>query len=464
MKSNIYKSGLAALLAGLTLTGCDPEIDAPKVDKGQANFSKYIAVGNSLTAGYMDNGLYLEGQLNSYPAILAQQFKLAGGGAFEQPLFSENERNGSGYIMLAGFSPTGLPDIRQVTNNTAVQPNGRFSHYNGTVNNLGVPDIRVADVKTPGYGSSGGNRYFERIADSPSQTYLQKIQASTDHTFFTNWLGNNDVLAYATSGGFLYPITNSQTFTENYTEVLNALTSNGAKGLVATIPEVNAVPFFNTVGPTVKQVLVASSAPGMIAMTGDQNSKARILIPTTTIKGADGGTVLFPLTAAPYAPLINQRTGKFWRDAYKQLNPGGPAIGLSLLLANYQIDTTKTFGTSTENPWPSLLLLDNTELALIKTNTDFFNSHIKVEAAARGLAVFDSNIYFNSIQGGFTKHIVTYSPVFISGNLFSLDGVHPTPRGYAFVASEMIKAINSQYGSTLPTVDETQYRDVLFPN
>jgi hypothetical protein len=64
MKSNLYKTGLAAMFAGLALTSCDPEIDSPKPSKGDADFTKYIAVGNSLTAGYMDAGVYREGQLN----------------------------------------------------------------------------------------------------------------------------------------------------------------------------------------------------------------------------------------------------------------------------------------------------------------------------------------------------------------------------------------------------------------
>jgi hypothetical protein len=58
---------------------------------------------------------------------------------------------------------------------------------------------------------------------------------------------------------------------------------------------------------------------------------------------------------------------------------------------------------------------------------------------------------------------VAYSPAFITGNLFSLDGVHPTPRGYAIIANEMIKAINGKYQARIPTVDVTQYRAVLFP-
>ena len=43
---------------------------------GSANFSRYIAIGNSLTAGFADGGLYLSGQINSFPNILAGQMKL----------------------------------------------------------------------------------------------------------------------------------------------------------------------------------------------------------------------------------------------------------------------------------------------------------------------------------------------------------------------------------------------------
>ena len=93
----------------LVLGGCQPDLmDEPKANAGQADFSRYIAVGNSLTAGFSDGGLYREGQLNSYPNILAQQFREVGGGDFTQPLFAEAQANGSGYLRLAGFAVLGL--------------------------------------------------------------------------------------------------------------------------------------------------------------------------------------------------------------------------------------------------------------------------------------------------------------------------------------------------------------------
>ncbi|HYE80337.1 MAG TPA: G-D-S-L family lipolytic protein, partial [bacterium] len=66
-----------ALLVGSLgmLASCEPELDGgPVASRGSADFTRYVAVGNSLTAGFGDNGLYREGQLNSYPNILAQQF------------------------------------------------------------------------------------------------------------------------------------------------------------------------------------------------------------------------------------------------------------------------------------------------------------------------------------------------------------------------------------------------------
>src|SRR5687768_1357116 len=56
-----------------------------QIVSGEADFTKYIAVGNSLTAGFMDGALYNRGQQNSFPLILAGQMKLVGGGDFNQP-------------------------------------------------------------------------------------------------------------------------------------------------------------------------------------------------------------------------------------------------------------------------------------------------------------------------------------------------------------------------------------------
>src|SRR5579863_10243077 len=115
LKQHLY------IIAGLLLlTACKPEIKTPKATHGTADFSRYISVGNSLTAGYADGGLYLAGQLNSYPSIIAKQMQQAGGGSFAQPLFDAAQANGSGYLSLTGFNADGTPITTPVTSNLAI--------------------------------------------------------------------------------------------------------------------------------------------------------------------------------------------------------------------------------------------------------------------------------------------------------------------------------------------------------
>jgi lysophospholipase L1-like esterase len=63
---------------------------------------------------------------------------------------------------------------------------------------------------------------------------------------------------------------------------------------------------------------------------------------------------------------------------------------------------------------------------------------------------------------GITANGFTLKSTYVTGGAFSLDGVHPSPRGYALIANEFIKAINAKYGSNLKGVDLGNYR-ILFP-
>jgi lysophospholipase L1-like esterase len=471
-------------LALLGLASCQADIDAPQASAGSANFGRYLAVGNSLTAGYEDNGLYLEGQQNSYPSMLAQQFAQAGGGAFTQPLFTTDQANGSGYLRLAGFTATGAPITAAVTTNLAVRatsPQVLYTKYTDPINNLGVPGIRMSDIQTVGYGSTGGNSYFERITSTTTQTYFQRVKAEVAGTvnvpavtFFSCWLGSNDVLGYATAGGAVASsgITRTDTFALKATRIVNALTANNAKGIVSNIPDVAGVPFFTTVGPSARASFAAANVPtaapfiyttGILA-PGAPNTRVTTAT-LASIRNAAGGTLLLTLTASPYIALYGQPTGRYWRDFYRQATnavPSGPVFGGFLTALG--VDTTRAFGQSTLNPFPSTLVLDDTEQANVLAATTAFNSSLLAAANAKGLAFFDANTYFRGVAASPTVvGAVSNSASFITGNLFSLDGIHPTPRGYALVANEMIKAINAKYGSTIQPVNPTSYRGVRFP-
>jgi opacity protein-like surface antigen len=131
-----------------------------------------------------------------------------------------------------------------------------------TVQNLGIPGIRLADIKTPGYGLNnemGFNPFYERLLPDGlpqgAAIYLQTSVASTP-TFFTTWLGNNDVLGFATNGGDMdkngttdyAAITTATTFRSLYAEFLDVVSANKTKkGAIANIPYVTSVPMFTTI-------------------------------------------------------------------------------------------------------------------------------------------------------------------------------------------------------------------------
>ena len=57
---------------------------------GTADFSKFVSIGASFTAGFTDGALFNASQQNSFPNIMAEQFAKVGGGSFTQPMMSGN--------------------------------------------------------------------------------------------------------------------------------------------------------------------------------------------------------------------------------------------------------------------------------------------------------------------------------------------------------------------------------------
>jgi lysophospholipase L1-like esterase len=114
------------------------------------------------------------------------------------------------------------------------------------------------------------------------------------------------------------------------------------------------------------------------------------------------------------------------------------------VVASYNLDTTQVFGGSPRNPLPTSLILDAQEVSNASAAVQAYNTIIGSVANARGLALVDANALLRQFQTGILYNGVGVNAAFISGGLFSLDGVHLTPRGYAITANEFIKAINCQ--------------------
>ncbi len=432
MNAILITRTIAALgLAGAALLGCEPQLDAPAPARGTADFSRYVAVGNSLTAGYTNDGLYNEGQAVAYPNLIAQQMKLVGGGDFAQPTFSEAQKNGSGYLTFTGFNALGLPQLSRVTTELAITGlglDGRtplLAPYQGPLNNLGVPGVRVSDILTPGYGLNnpiGFNPYFQRLLPATlpagAQSYLQFVSASNP-TFFTCWLGNNDVLGFALSGGTV-PVTPSAAFAANYGRLIDSLTVRGATGAVANISDITTIPFLNTV--TLASIRRATANTPL--------ANAPLFIRTRGEVRAATAEDLIALTA----------------DSIGVPNAAGQPKGFH---PNYPLNHEE--------------VLDRDEVVLATATVTEYNRIIREVADREGLALMDANALLKSVQGGQVYNGAPVNTAFISGGLFSLDGVHLTPRGNAITANEFIKAINAKYGSTIPQVDVNNYVGVRFP-
>lgn len=270
----------ASVLLGFTSCNTEEEVtmvevaeEVPALTAGSADFSNYVSIGASFTAGYSDGALFKAGQQNSFPALLAQQFALAGGGSFNQPLMNDNFGglllggtqiadnrlvfNGSGPVRLQALIGPVMPTTDLLTNN----PTGPF-------NNMGVPGAKSFHLVANGYGSVAGvplglaNPYYARMATSTTSSMLEDALVQNP-TFFTlsEIGGGNDVLAYAASGGVgvdqkgnLDPttygsndITDPNVFAQVMTSAVAALTANGAKGVIANVPYITNLPYFTTV-------------------------------------------------------------------------------------------------------------------------------------------------------------------------------------------------------------------------
>lgn len=423
-----YKSALAIAILGLA--ACKPTIDVPAPSKGSADFTRYIALGNSLTAGFADGGLYLEGQQNSFPGMIAEQMKSVGGGSFSTPFFPADKANGTGYLKLTALV-NGVPTIVQETSNLAIVGQvgtvTLYTKYTGEINNYGVPNIRLVDARTAGYATANG--LYERLLTGAYGTNLTTyldFATSKPWTFFSNWLGNNDILAYATSGGAGIPPTSKTVFATEYNAVIDKLTSTGAKGVVGTIPGVTSTAFFNTV--TLKTLLAAINATPAGA-----NVKDIYIQPGVGAARAATAGDLFTLTLS---------------SANVMGVPNGAGI---------------PYGLDPRNPVASQYVLDKAEVLIVNDYITSYNNTIKSIANAKGLAVMDAYALLNEYAAG--KHVngIPVSGAFIQGNLFSLDGIHLTPLGYAITANAFIAAINAKYGSNIPIVDISKYRGVKLP-
>jgi lysophospholipase L1-like esterase len=357
-------------------------------------YTTYVAIGDSLTAGYSSDSLVETHQANSYPLLLARQAGVIG--TFQQPIISAPGIPAE--LTLVSLSgPTIVP--RSATLGTPKNL-GLARPYN----NLAVPGASVGDASQ----DRGSLNALSQIILRGQGTQIEQAVALKP-TFITLWIGNNDALGAALRGRAVegLTLTAKAQFRKTYTDVVAGLSSTGAKIVAANLPDVTTIPFVTTIPP----YLVDPSSRQPVLVSGQR----------VALIGPNG-----PLAPSTFVTLA----------------------AASLLAQGIGVPTA-VGGRGT--PLPDEVILDAGEVAIIQDYIAADNQAIREVCAAAHIPVMDANTLLGEIKSG-TRKVggISITSEFLTGGFFSYDGVHPTDLGYAVIANEWINTINANGGSLQP--------------
>ncbi|MFC5272210.1 hypothetical protein [Adhaeribacter terreus] len=444
------------LIPGLALSvltvSCQPNIEEPTASAADLNLSRYVAFGDYATAGFMNGGLSRESQQTAYPAILAKQFALFGANTtFEQPYFS-----GEGTPMMSLASENGVPVIRnaeEFVKLTLADCAGLPSlnkPYGGdltTLQNFGVPAIKIKQLKTPGLGNSGNqnttgfNPYFERILPTGDNRSYLEVASASNPTFFTTWFGMSDVITYIMSGGTCGTLPEEAEFTTEMNTLLDNLTKrqpNGKaerKGVILNLPSYDDFP-----------IAYVTDLVKVQADLRTQTGNSNLTIWVKVLKNMN-----VPSQGEDTVAVVSKDI----------LTPKGKAtLGV------------QAHGFSKQDPLHSDEVLNYKEIQHLSARMNRYNVKItdivKNPAYANQVIVADMKQLFGTLRNGVIYNGVKYDLAPVKGGVFSLDNFTLTPRGQAIVANKIIQAMNQEvlpkipqfsgFGTKIPEVNVNDYQ------
>jgi hypothetical protein len=440
---------------------------------GSINFNKYIAIGDGITAGFMHASLYPEGQESSYPKLLSLKIMQVHDITFNQPLLASPTGNGFNPVhsqpaigLFFGRLEMVKPVCIQSSITAVVTPGDPPVPYTGNkeeLNNFGVTGLKMAEIIFPGYGTL--NPFFGRFAIDAATSSVLGDAALKQPTFFTLWLGNQDILGYATAGGTgniegmgQYDMTPVNFFTGSLDATLNTLIPAGSdvKGMVGNIPDVLSWPFFYTVNNSLQS---GQKLPFNLTQGQADTLNFMYLQSTGTNPEFSGGSNNYF--------VIVTATG------IRQMNPAEDFILLSVpsdSLGTGPIDPCNPAGAQRAGwgitkPIPDQYVLDVNEVDIVRTRTGIFNDVIMAETNSRtNVALVDMNSLLRQLNtNGVSAGIGTIKANIPFGGAISLDGLHPTPKGNVVFANKFIEAINSNFNANLHYLNPNEYKGIEIP-
>ncbi len=390
----------------------------------QVDFTKYIALGDSLTAGVVNYGSVQTYQVNSTPALIARQ---AGVASFQQPLVSEPGLPPLMQLLAIRSTPFGPSPVIAFKSGAGAPINATLA---GPYNNLGIDGANTNDLLTRtgnilnlsadfgkyAQGLVGKNVPFSDLVLRDGKTTAIQQAIGAGGTFYTVAIGSNEVFgavlsAIAIEGITVTPVA---TFTAQFDSLIGALRANrpNAKIVVATMFE-DPIPFMTAVKP----YLVVAATGQRIPLVGEAG-----LITNNDFLTLQASSLIAQGIGIPKA-----------------------AGGTGLPLPEGSIDGTGLHAG---------VIIRASEAATITSHILGYNAAIKSTAAKYGAKVVDlAPAYHTWTTTGVVVGGVRLTNTFLTGGISSYDGAHLQQIGYALVANEWIKTINAEFGMAIPPVN-----------
>lgn len=402
-------------LALPVVAGCysNQDLDPPDLSNNNGLFTRFVAIGTSISAGLQSAGINDSTQQRSFQVLVAEQ----AGASFSRPSLNlpgcpAPFVNNVTQARVGGGAPTGCT-LRQTP-------------IPYQVGNLAVPGLTTPDLFT-NIGSATSTYERLQIFFLGGQTPWNAVKAANP-TFLSIEIGSSDVIGAVSSlpnPGDPDSITPFPEFAANYTRFADSVATLNTKVVVFTIPDVTQIPY--TSRGSVYWCLKTGACPGVPAqfpanVTVDNNCAS----PVTGIPGANGDSVLVPWTIG-VAGLLRASQPPF---------------------PPFNLDCSNT-----------LQVVTPAEYANVRTTTAQMNQLIRDVAAQHEWALVDAGQIFAQLQvqdGGIPPFPgLTAVPTGGSvnfGNWFSLDGFHPSSATHRVVADSMIAVVNRTYDTQIPAL------------
>ena len=457
MVKNIFPL-ISLLSIGIIFSSCKPKIDASSViSAGEINAQHFVAIGDGTTAGYMDDALYHDGQINSLGALLQTQLKLVGAGEIYMPLMGNANVGANANLLsrlILGYKTdclgiTGLSPLRFAQQGEGSSLTTSVYSSQNKFTNFGVPGLRMIDMVSTAFGNINlpqHNAFFARMSKDqfnlPGSGAYSSVQENIFDggypTFCSIYLGIEDVLPYARSGATQNPMSPlagfpGLGFEESLIQLCEQLYNQNVKAVVGTIPDITQMPYFTTI-PYNGLNLDATNAESLNQIYGPLG---------------------FSFTIGSNAFMIEDpNAGAFGVR---------PMVEGELILLSVPLDSVKCHQYGSVYPLRDEFVLTLAELQEIRNQILAYNQVIRQYSNFYGLAIAETPDFYSGLNDGFVYNGVSMSAKFVSGGAYSLDGIHLNPKGNALLANVFIRAINKKYKATIPQINALNYPSIYFP-